>query len=676
MMNSVKKRPEKLDVPALQSLASADPRWQEALGHKTIEHAVARHKDWILKVAQGNKGGSEFEVSFQTSSNGSDGGLIEADALQGKEGDRGQDHGRSKIEALMFWISNQEHAADALNKATNHLGFDRKLLERVLAENLDAEDDKVREVQWAQLSRGEFEILFLKLAEQSNITEPKGDVSSPGSGAVIATMHIGRPASSRVTEEIPPGQCLPPSEVRHGPPNAFSGEAREECEGASKRNQQKMSGVLAGKRTCREYLPELAVGVDQEEEFDPCAEQWPSDDEFSIGVDEVPERLKDQAGQVMLTGVQDPSTSEARSFLPAGVEPAACPFRPFFFFENVSRTAPTLAQSERNWGVMSRELYGIEPETIDSATVSASHRRRSYISNIPKGPSRTVHKSRFQSIRDLFGGLARYWPDWDLRRTTGKLHTICTEFLDNLKLRRFNPEVRAAFSAGEIVGAETKRTLYSRSLVWVGPNRAGRMSFEEMEKVLGYPEGHTRLIADSSRRQRSLGNSLQVETVMGLLSPLASLQAPEMPEGLAVLSICAGIGGVEVALQRLGILVRRLVYVEIDDDCSAVLEQFWMEAGHPQTSIVRYRDLSDPTLLANLDVEARQCNGFDLVAGGTPCNNFSGNNRVLKDATTGRGRVGLDGKHSRLFYNFADICRRMVDLQNELRGTEKIVYYA
>lgn len=107
-----------------------------------------------------------------------------------------------------------------------------------------------------------------------------------------------------------------------------------------------------------------------------------------------------------------------------------------------------------------------------------------------------------------------------------------------------------------------------------------------------------------------------------------------------------------------------------------MLEQFWLEAGHPLESIVRYRDLSNPTLVANLENEARQCNGFDLVAGGTPCNNFSGNNRMLKDVATGRGRVGLNGKHSRLSYNFGDICRRMVDLYSELRGTAKVDYYA
>lgn len=57
---------------------------------------------------------------------------------------------------------------------------------------------------------------------------------------------------------------------------------------------------------------------------------------------------------------------------------------------------------------------------------------------------------------------------------------------------------------------------------------------------------------------------------MGLLSPLASVQQQEAPDGFAVLSMCSGIGGVEVALHKLEVRVRKLVYVEIDDGCSAV----------------------------------------------------------------------------------------------------------
>lgn len=105
-----------------------------------------------------------------------------------------------------------------------------------------------------------------------------------------------------------------------------------------------------------------------------------------------------------------------------------------------------------------------------------------------------------------------------------------------------------------------------------------------------------------------------------------------------------------------------------------VIERMWSEMGHPPDSIVRYRDLADPELVAKLEEEARACNGFDLIAGGTPCNNFSGSNRGAKEAASGRS--GLNGKHSRIFYNFAEICRRMVDVYNELWGVGKVEYYA
>lgn len=125
----------------------------------------------------------------------------------------GQDPGRSRIEALLSWISSKHGASDVLEKATKQLKFDRELLERVLTENLDAEvrkmrfhlnlcarvelrpltlagqtigykkrlkssavlmqDEELREVQWAQLSRGDFEILFLKLAEQVGSLQPR-----------------------------------------------------------------------------------------------------------------------------------------------------------------------------------------------------------------------------------------------------------------------------------------------------------------------------------------------------------------------------------------------------------------------------------------------------------------------------------------------------------------------
>lgn len=57
---------------------------------------------------------------------------------------------------------------------------------------------------------------------------------------------------------------------------------------------------------------------------------------------------------------------------------------------------------------------------------------------------------------------------------------------------------------------------------------------------------------------------------MGLLSPLAQIQPSEKPDGFNLLSICSGIGGVEVALKNLGVKVKRLVFIEINNQCSEV----------------------------------------------------------------------------------------------------------
>jgi hypothetical protein len=54
------------------------------------------------------------------------------------------------------------------------------------------------------------------------------------------------------------------------------------------------------------------------------------------------------------------------------------------------------------------------------------------------------------------------------------------------------------------------------------------MEFLEMEKALGYPENHTRLITEPDRRQRCLGNALQV-----------NIRRIELSEGTCLARVCA-----------------------------------------------------------------------------------------------------------------------------------------
>jgi hypothetical protein len=191
----------------------------------------------------------------------------------------------------------------------------------------------------------------------------------------------------------------------------------------------------------------------EEDAFDPFAEDWSSDDEFEIDLVD----SKRPADQQDVTRVEEPA-DEAKSFLPPAKFPIAAPIRPFIFYENVSRTAASAEGSAEIWGIMSRELFGIDAKSFGSAAVSISHRQRNYISNVPKGSRRTVHLSPFLHIQDLFGNL-RYWPDWDRQKASGKLHTICTTFPHNLEIRRLNKGAEIASAAGMDIDAASKKTV-------------------------------------------------------------------------------------------------------------------------------------------------------------------------------------------------------------------------
>lgn len=176
----------------------------------------------------------------------------------------------------------------------------------------------------------------------------------------------------------------------------------------------------------------------------PFEEDWASDEEYSTSHGDFP---KLAVTSHIFTKVPDPAEN-AKSFLEDGLSPVASPARPFVFYENVARAAPSEAESAAIWGVKSHELFGIEREVVDSATVSVSHRLRGYISNVPKNERRRQILSPYLTIQDLFPSRIRYWPDWDSRKKSGKLHTICTKFPHNREIKRVNAEAKKAASTG------------------------------------------------------------------------------------------------------------------------------------------------------------------------------------------------------------------------------------
>lgn len=136
-------------------------------------------------------------------------------------------------------------------------------------------------------------------------------------------------------------------------------------------------------------------------------------------------------------------------------------------------------------------------------------------------------------------------------------------------------------------------------------------------------------------------NMFKVDTVAYHLSVLK----PLFPNGINVLSLFTGIGGGEVALHRLQIPMNLVVSVEISEVNRNILKDFW-EQTNQRGLLIEFVDVQD---LSNNKIEElmKQYGGFDLVIGGSPCNNLAGGNRCT--------RSGLDGEQSSLFYEYCRI---------------------
>lgn len=114
------------------------------------------------------------------------------------------------------------------------------------------------------------------------------------------------------------------------------------------------------------------------------------------------------------------------------------------------------------------------------------------------------------------------------------------------------------------------------------------------------------------------------------------------PHGINLLSLFSGIGGAEVALHRLGIPLNNVVSVEISEVNRNIVRSWWEQTNQKGTLI----DLDDVQQLNadRLEEFVSRFGGFDLVVGGSPCNNLAGSNRHHRD--------GLEGEHSSLFYDY------------------------
>ncbi|RAL53491.1 unnamed protein product [Cuscuta campestris] len=307
---------------------------------------------------------------------------------------------------------------------------------------------------------------------------------------------------------------------------------------------------------------------------------------------------------------------------------------PYFYYENVALAPKGV------WDTISRFLYDVEPEFVDSKYFCAAARKRGYIHNLPVEnrfpllpiPPRTIHEALPLT--------KKWWPSWDTRTKLNCLQTA-------IGSARLSDRIRKAVEAyeGEPPLRVQKYVLdecRKWNLVWVGRNKAAPLEPDEIEYLLGFPKNHTRGGGISrTDRYKSLGNSFQVDTVAYHLSTLKDL----FPGGMNVLSLFSGIGGAEVALHKLGIRLKTVVSVEKSEVNRNIVRSWWEQTNQTGNLI----DFDDVQLLNadRLEQLIHSTGGFDLVIGGSPCNNLAGSNRVSRD--------GLEGKESSLFYDYIRI---------------------
>ncbi|KAF5479622.1 hypothetical protein F2P56_000430, partial [Juglans regia] len=312
----------------------------------------------------------------------------------------------------------------------------------------------------------------------------------------------------------------------------------------------------------------------------------------------------------------EPCQTISRTLPEAAVGP------PFFYYENVALAPKGV------WTTISRFLYDVEPEFVDSKYFCAAARKRGYVHNLPIEnrfpllplPPRTIHEALPLT--------RKWWPSWDQRTKLNCIQTCIgsAKLTERIRKALEDYDGEPPLRVQKYVLDECRKW----NLVWVGRNKVAPLEPDEVEMLLGFPRNHTRGGGISrTDRYKSLGNSFQVDTVAYHLSVLKDM----FPGGINLLSLFSGIGGAEVALHRLGIRLKNVVSVEISEVNRNILRCWWEQTNQRGNLI----DLADVQQLNGDRLEQMMSSfgGFDLVVGGSPCNNLAGSNRHHRDGLEG-----------------------------------------
>ncbi|KAM1066254.1 hypothetical protein ACFX1X_021959 [Malus domestica] len=312
---------------------------------------------------------------------------------------------------------------------------------------------------------------------------------------------------------------------------------------------------------------------------------------------------------------------------------------PYFFYGNI------VSLAYDSWAKISQFLYGLQPEYVNTQFFSALSRREGYVHNLPTEDRFRILPEPPMTIEDAMPHTKKWWPSWDTRKqvmcisseTSGVSH-LC----DRLG--------RMLSNSHGLPSSEQQRDILhhcrSSNLVWVGQHKLGPVEPEYLERILGYPTSHTQ-VAESSLVERllSLKYCFQTDTLGYHLSALKSMY----PEGLTVFSVFSGIGGVEVALHRLGIRLKGVVSVETSATKRKILRRWW-EATRQTGQLEQIEDVQKLTSnkLENL---MRKFGGFDFIICQQPCSDSISKLPPQSDF--------IPGFDFSLFYEFVRVLQRV-----------------
>ncbi|XP_038906646.1 probable inactive DNA (cytosine-5)-methyltransferase DRM3 isoform X2 [Benincasa hispida] len=311
---------------------------------------------------------------------------------------------------------------------------------------------------------------------------------------------------------------------------------------------------------------------------------------------------------------------------------------PFFLYGNV------LDISRDSWEKVSKFLYAIEPEFVDTRSFSALSRMEGYVHNLPCENRSHILPTPPMTIQDSTR-TKKWWPSWDTRKYLSCINSetrgvpqLCDRLIKTL-----------TDSRGRLSSQQQRDILHhciALNLIWVSQFKLAPIEPEQLECVLGYPVNHTQDAESSSmERLQYLKYCFQIDTLGYHLSVLKSM----FPEGLIVLSIFSGIGGAEIALHRLGIRLKVVISVESSAAKRRILKKWWHSSG--QTG--ELEQIEDIQKLTSNKIHnlINKYGGFDLVICQNPCSRCLSSSK-LNQSGDAEGIASFDFS---IFYEFVRV---------------------